>query len=445
MTVLTDILRSRGNGLILLVCLGVLANFNCSRTEAIDLTFAFGPDDSGAIASLIEDFNRQHKRDIHINWLEGARASNEFFRQIAQDIRAETPQMDIIAADVVWTAALASEGWVQDLTSRFFEEYPDQDFLQTSLDACGYQSRIWGVPWYADAGILFYRKDLLEKHGYTQAPKTWEELRDVSLTIMEQEGMTNGMVFQGANYEGGVVNACEFIWNAGGELLISDLSAGAGLGEDDQELTIITVNSEAAKAGLGEAVNLIESGVTPGEVAYFKEQESTDLFAQGEAIFMRNWPTAFPRLLGEDRLSPKQIGVAALPVSRADLPSSNCLGGWNLALNQRMDPAKLEAAWTFINFLTAPEQQWTLALEGGTLPSLSALYQDSDLLEESPILSAAYEALMSARKRPVTPSYLQIAPDLAWSFHEVLKGNLNPTEAVETMQGHMEGSLATTK
>ena len=55
---------------------------NCSEQTATELTFAFGPDDSGAVADLIESFNRTYQGEIHVNWQEGSRVSNEFFREI---------------------------------------------------------------------------------------------------------------------------------------------------------------------------------------------------------------------------------------------------------------------------------------------------------------------------------------------------------------------------
>jgi multiple sugar transport system substrate-binding protein len=416
--------------------------FGCQRAETVELTFAFGPDDSGTVAALVEDFNRAHEGEIHVTWQESSRFSNEFYRQIEKDFSAEQPSMDVIASDVVWTAAMASSGWAEELSGRFYEDFVNDDFVTSALNSASYQSKIWGIPWYTDAGILFYRKDLLAANGFTAPPRTWEELRRMAQTVMENEGIDYGYVFQGANYEGGVVNACEFIWNAGGNILISDLSVGSDIDAAEAAINIITINSDAAKRGLGEAYEMIRSGVSPSAVSYFKELETVTAFANGEAVFMRNWPTAYPRMQeGEANIRPEQIGFAPLPTSEAGMPSYSCLGGWNLVINKRISSEKQDAAWTFIRYLTDPVQQQRMAISGGSLPTIRSLYQDASFLAAVPMMTMAKEVIERTRVRPVTPRYMELSPDLAWSFNEVLKGDLNPTEAVETIEGQMEGVL----
>ena len=68
--------------------------------------------------------------------------------------------------------------------------------------------------------------------------------------------------------------------------------------------------------------------------------------------------------------------------------------------------------------------------------------QDERLLRKAPVVNFARQVIQNTRVRPITPKYMEISPDMAWTFNEVLKGNLNPTEAVETMQGQMEDVLA---
>lgn len=419
----------------------VLLLAGCRQEESVTLNFAFGPDDSGTVAALIKDFNRAHQGKIHVVWQEGSRFSNEFYRQIEKDFAVEQPSMDLIGSDVVWTSALATSGWAEDLSDRFYDDYSHDVFIASALNSAVYQSKIWGVPWYTDAGVLFYRKDLLAENGYAAPPATWRELREMSKKIMQNNGTKYGYVFQGANYEGGVVNACEFIWNAGGNILISDLSVGSDIDEDPSDLNIITVNSAAAKRGLNEAREMIASGVTPPAVSYFKELETMTAFANGDAVFMRNWPTGYPQLGEKAKIASDQIGMAPLPTSDPGMPSYSCLGGWNLVVNDRISPEKKEAAWTFIRYLTDPAQQRTMAVSGGTLPSLRALYEDEELRQAVPIIGMAKGVIENTRVRPITPKYMLISPDIAWTFNQVLKGDLTPTEGVETIQGQMEGVL----
>lgn len=426
-----------------ILILSLLFNSCTNEKTTTELTFAFGPDDSGALKELIDAFNRTYKGEIEVNWQEGSRLSNEFFREIENDQASDNPTMEIIGADVVWTAAMAKNGWIMDLSQEFYDNHQTGDFVEAALNSTIYQSKIWGMPWYTDAGILYYRKDLLAANGFDRPPVTWTELRQMAKTIMENDGPKYGYIFQGANYEGGVVNACEFIWNAGGNILISDLSSGSSADESSEDVNIITINSEAAKMGLNEALEMINSGVSPMEVSNLKERETREIFANGDAIFMRGWPTFYPGLEHSDaKVSPEQFDLAPLPVSEFGMDSYSCLGGWNLVISEKMDPAKKEAAWKFIQFLTDARQQRELAINGGTIPTLQTLYQDERLQRKAPVVNFARQVIQNTRVRPITPKYMEISPDMAWTFNEVLKGNLNPTEAVETMQGQMEDVLA---
>ena len=159
-----------------------------------------------------------------MTWQQADRLSNEYYRELEKSFEAGDSDIDVLSADVVCTATFAERKWVKNLSDPFFENYRAGSFVPEALNSVSYQNEVWGVPWYTDLGILYYRKDLLQKFGFTAPPATWTDLAIMAHTIKDVNYTKYGYVFQGGNYEGGVANACEFIWNAGGEVLLGDLS-----------------------------------------------------------------------------------------------------------------------------------------------------------------------------------------------------------------------------
>ncbi|MEO1260970.1 MAG: ABC transporter substrate-binding protein [Bacteroidota bacterium] len=423
--------------LILLAAFMVMAGCKSADKKAEHLTFAFGPDDAGTVQELIDVFNNQYKGEIKVDWVVAPRSTDEFYQQVKNDFAADEPGMDVIATDVIWTSALASQGWAADISKEFFAAYSPEEFVPATMNSVSYQFRIWGVPWYTDAGILFYRKDLLKKHGYEYPPTTWEELTTVSKDIMKKEAMPYGYVFQGADYEGGVTNACEFIWAAGGSILMGDLSVTGTV--QGLEPEIITINSPEAMTGLETVNRIINQGIVPENIHEYKELEALDAFMSGQSVFMRSWTSAHGNFLQENsKLSADQVGLTPLPSLTNDLPSYSCLGGWNFVVNARISEEKKAAAMQFIQFMTSEKSQQYRLVKGGALPTRQAFYADKNLMAEAPVLELATQVLPICRERPKSPKYMEFSPVIATAFNRLLKKEYNPGEVMLAVSDELQ-------
>ena len=67
-------------------------------------------------------------------------------------------------------------------------------------------------------------------------------------------------------------------------------------------------------------------------------------------------------------------------------------GGWNFLVNANSED-KLDEIWTFIEFMSSPESQRTLALQSTRLPTLRSLYEDDEVLEKVPVTALLNESL----------------------------------------------------
>ncbi|MGF1473843.1 MAG: ABC transporter substrate-binding protein [Rubrobacteraceae bacterium] len=439
-----DFLRLGGTGLAGMALLGTAACGDGGGDQgggATNIVFSFGPDRSGTLQQLVDRFNQQHEGEIQATYQQMSRVTDEYFRTLVSEFQAGSPEIDVIGGDVIWGAEFAANGWIEDLSRRLYRDYelevPDA-FLKAPMNTVSYQNKLWGVPWFTDVGLLFYRKDLLDEAGLGQAPATWSGLKDIANQVTAETGTQHGFVFPGAEYEGGVVNGAEYIWNAGGSILTGNITVQSGGTPIIVTPNFITINDRDSVEGLRAERATITDNVAPKAVASYREKQCYEAFLKGDAVFMRNWPSAYG-LAEEDfsNVSQGQIGIAALPVKEEGMQSWSCLGGWNMYINRASD--KTDAAWEFIKFMTAPEQQKFRALEGSFLPTLRSLYDDREILDNAPVIDLGREIIAeNARSRPVTPFYSTMSSRMANKFNASLKGETDPEQAVSELQTELE-------
>jgi multiple sugar transport system substrate-binding protein len=420
-----DFLKVGGAGLAGAAFLGAAG---CGGGEqgggATEIYFTSAPDESGTTQKLIDMFNDKNKGKYKVIFHQGNADTGQRFDKLRTQMQAGGEDLDVILGDVIWTAQLAESDWISDLSDRFTESQR-KEFLPGSVEAITYEGKTFGMPWFTDTGLLYYRKDLLQESGFDGPPKTWDELKQMTLKVREDAGLKYGFVFQGAAYEGGVCDGMEFIWTHGGEVL------------DPDDPTRVLVDSPEAIAGLATERSMITEGISPEGVTVYKEDESAGAFLNGDAVFLRNWPYVYA-LVGTSeypKLEPEQVGVSELPSADGE-PGNGTVGDQPLYISSSAtDP---DAAWKFIQFLTAPEQQKFRAVEGAYLPTRTALYSDPEIQEKVPVVPLAQEALQHTRPRPVSPYYSDMSLEMAEQFNASLSGDISPEEAARTLKEQLE-------
>lgn len=414
-----EFLKTGGAGLAGLAALGA---YGCggSGGGGDEIVFSWIEDSTGTLPTLIEQFNQQNRDNFQVKFRTMSQESDQHFDQLRTEFQAASAEIDVVGGDVIWPAQFASQGWLLDLTDRFTDR---DEFLPGPMQAMTYEGKVYGVPWYTDSGLLYYRKDLLEKSGFSGPPRTWEELKQQALRVKEDSGTQAGFVFQGSEYEGGVCNACEYIWTHGGDVL------------DPEDPSKVVIGSPESVAGFAAARSMIEDGVARQAVLQYIEDDSDGAFIRGDAVFERCWPYVYA-LVGDPKMSsikPEQVGVAQLPVGEEGQQSYSALGGWNFFINATSE--KQDQAWEFIRWMTAPEQLRTNALKGSRLPTRRSLYEDREILENVPVARLAKDAIIqNTRPRPVSPVYSDMSLEIAEKFNAALGGEMSPEAAVEALQ-----------
>lgn len=353
---------------------------------------------------LLRTFQRENP-DIEVKVQIGPHSSTEYHAILAQRLKNKDASVDVFFMDVIWPPEFASAGWIADLTSRF----PGQEqskFLPGPIAANTWKGKIYGVPCFLGAGLLYYRKDLLKKYGFSP-PQSWEEMLAQGRRILQGEGTPGLYIYSGQfkQYEGLVCDMLEFIWSHGGAVI------------DRKTGRVVLAEPPAVKAVAFVRDRIIGKAAPIGALNY-EEPESLDLFIQGKAVFHRNWPYAWA--IANDpsrsRIAGK-VGVSPLP-SFPGFKSASTLGGWQFGINRYSKHP--EEAWRLIRFLTSRRAQKILALEAGLAPTRLSVYQDPDIKTKMPHLSAFLPAFEHARPRPLSPLYPMISQELQRFFSKAI-------------------------
>ena len=288
------------------------------------------------------------------------------------------------------------------------------------MEAVTFEGKPYAVPWYIDAGVLYYRKDLLQKYGFLP-PTTWAELVSTAQTITAEEKGLYGFIWQGKQYEGLVCNVLEYMWSNGGEVM----REGKPVLFSPENIYALNFMKDL----------IIKYKVTPPLVTTAIEEPTRHIFGNGQALFMRNWPYAWNIFQREGSPVKDKVGISTLP-SFPTHESASTLGGWQLGVNRfSKNP---QVAEKLVLFLTSPESQKTLALNIGYKPSRQSLYLDEELIREQPFIAGLTDVLRKARPRPVSPYYLMISQIIQPEFSAALSGIKTAEEALRSAQQQIE-------
>ncbi len=408
----------------LLSCPGCMSGRNQPGTSGTVIVFKHGKvaGDPAALRGLLDRFEQENP-GILVKDETLPASTDEQHQFYAINLDSRSDDFDVLSLDVIWVPEFARAGWLRDLTGVLARE-EQQAFFPGPIEAVTYKGRLYAIPWYIDAGLLYYRQDLLKKYG-RPVPRTWQELADTAKFITKQEKDLYGFIWQGKQYEGLVCNVLEFLWSNGGAVI-------------EQGKTVIDSpqNIEALDFMRG----LIRpSGVTPPLVTTAIEEPTRQLFGSGKALFMRNWSYAWNIFEKEGSAVRGRVGVSALP-SFPGHGSASALGGWQLGVNRYSHHP--EASEKLIRFLASPSAQKTLALTVGYKPSRRALYEDVDLLREQPFIASLYRIFMTARPRPVTPYYAMITQVLQPELSAAVSGIKTPEQALVSARKQIEHVIA---
>ena len=377
-----------------------------------EVTYCQGKDTSGNATKMIEKFNQEFGPDLKAKLVEFPASADEQRNQFIQRQQAKSGDCDVFSADVIWTAEFASQKWLYDLTP--YMEEKKAEFIEAPLETVTFDGKIWGSPETSDAGLLYYRTDMVDT-----VPATWQE-------VYQQAGETGGIVYQGAPYEGLTCDFLELAFAAGGSVISEDG-------------TKAEIDSPENVKALQFMVDGIKSGAAPKAVTTYMEPESLAAFQTGKYSFMRNWPYAYA--LNQKAAKVKGKFEAAPQPEFEGGGKAGILGGHNSVISvYSKNPG---AALKIVDFIGSPEIQQMYAAEFSLTPVRSEVYDDPAVKKALPFSDELKQAVAQAKPRPVSPVYTQISSAIYKNVNTALSGQQSPEAALKKADSEINKALQT--
>jgi multiple sugar transport system substrate-binding protein len=374
---------------------------------------------------LINAFEKQYPK-IHVNLVSAPTNTDTNRATLATEISGGSTTPDVFMGDVIWPAQFGAHELALPLSKYLPKSYFAQ-FASGLIQGASYKGQVYGSPLFEDQGFLYYRKDLLTKE-HMSVPTTWEQLESDAQKLQKAGLVKYGFVWEGASYEGLTCDFMEYLTDAGGTATNSAYSKA-------------TLDSAAAVRAVTFMRSLVTSGVTPSSITTFQEPQAMDVFAGGQAAFLRNWDYAYSvadtpatsKIVGD-------VGVAPLPTfAGQSYPGYSNIGGWNMYINPHSK--HVAADLTFIKWLASPAAQDILATKYSEIPTTTAVRDSQAVISLNPVLAIVGKTRLVPRPAG-TPNYPALSTAIYTNVSSALAGSVTPAAAMAAAQSQANTALS---
>ncbi|MFH1312168.1 MAG: ABC transporter substrate-binding protein [Candidatus Eisenbacteria bacterium] len=410
------------------VLLGLLLLTSTCARDAGEVTLMIGgaPAELDYWEEIASEFTQE--TGIAVDIMRQPTDTDQRRQSLLVPLKAGEDDPDVFLMDIIWIGQFAASGWLEPLDGRMTRDGLDADLFFGGIVefADRFEGETVALPVYIDAGLLYYRTDLLEKYGYNAPPETWEDLVEISTAIQTGERKANpdfwGFVWQGAQYEGLICNFLEFALSNGGSLI-----------DHDGRLTLERAENVEALTFMRDLITTYAVS-PPNTYTEMKEEEVRSLFESGNAVFERNWPYAWGLHQAEGSNVRGKVGIALLPRFEGGRHVA-ALGGWHVGISRSSNIK--DSAWELVKFIVSKKSQLGFALELGWNPARQDVYNTEDIARNVPHLVSLKKVFETASARPNLPYYSLLSRALQQKANAALSGIMSPEEAL--MEAQKEG------
>jgi multiple sugar transport system substrate-binding protein len=289
-------------------------------------------------------------------------------------------------------------------------------FFEGAQETAVVDGTAYGVPWYVETRLVYYRTDIAEQAGYTEVPTDWEGFKQMAADMQSEGGADWGISLQPGGV-GSWQTVLPLAWTNGAEIATDDAY---------QFNTPETV----------EAVEYFQSFFTDGiaNPAPPEGQTEADFTSGTVPMFISGpWMRSLVEDMGGEGFAEK-YDVAPIPVPEGG-SSSSFVGGSNLAVFKDTD--NRDTAWAFVEWLTEPETQVSWFEETTNLPSVQTAWEDEALAVDEK-LAAFGTQLETAQAPPSFPTWEEVVTSFDTAMEQVAKADADPQEVLDGVQAQAE-------
>lgn len=371
------------------------------------------------VQALLPEFERRHpKIKVRVQQIPWSAAHEKLLTAYAGDSLPDAFQLGN-----TWIPEFVALGAIQALDTRLQAWPPAQrhDYFPGVLAAAQLDNKTWALPWYVDTRLFFYRRDLLAAVGFHTAPTTWEEWLQAMARLKTLDERERYAILLPINE-----------WQLP---VILAMQGGASLLRDNNQYGDFT--SAAFRAAFTFYLRLFDEELAPAtgqtQVANLYQEFANGYFASyisgpwniGElqrrmpAPLQDAWMTApLPNFAAENTAAT----VPSIGISLA--------GGASLALSSRAKHA--DAAWQWLEYLSAPAQQIRLYQLAGDLPTRRSAWSDAALANNR-YAQAFRQQLQRLQAAPQIPEWERIAQRLAYYTELVVRKQMDVDAALSAL------------
>ena len=382
-------------------------------------------------------------------WAMGAEA--EYVTKLVPEFERLNPGIKVKVQQIPWTAAqeklvtaFASDNtpdacqlgntWIPQFAA-LNSIIPLDNYLQTSdqINQEKYFAGIWetnvidnqvfGIPWYIDTRVMFYRKDVFERAGYNNPPKTWTELLDLSKKIkaMHPKEEKYAIYLPTNEWAPFVIFGME----AGSSLLKNENTRGDFSGKEFKEAFKYSIDFHKlnlAPIGFSQVTNQYQ--------AFVEEYFSIYISGPWNIPEFKKWMTG--------NLSDKWM-TAPMPGYANDFPGVSLAGGSSLVIFK--DSKHKKEVWKFFEYLSQAKTQIQFYQMLNNLPSVKEAW-DNPIFRDDPFMQAFYVQFTNVRATPKIPEWEQIAFAKVQQYAELAARNvMSVDEALKSLDNDVDRIL----